>query len=162
MKFEPQLHKLSNGVAVLFDSMDIETVSMKIRINGGTKLEKPDEFGISHFIEHMLFNGTEKYTTTKITRDILNDNGGTRGGSTSLSRTEYHGRILVENFHVLLVVLEDMVLNIKIVIHDIEKERVVIIQEKKRSQDDEIRTYNWLIHKNIFPNSYFEKYDGLG
>ena len=74
MKYNPTLHKLSNGITVILDPMDLETTNMKIRINGGARIEQPHEYGISHFIEHMLFTGTEKYPTAKIVRDTMRDN----------------------------------------------------------------------------------------
>lgn len=162
MKFEPSMHKLSNGITVFLDPIDIETVAMKIRINGGTRIEKPSEYGISHFLEHMLFMGSEKYPTSKIGRDLISDNGGVRGGATDLECTVYSGRILAENFHVLMDVLSDMILNPLILPTEIEKERGVIIQEKKRSLDNEDRKFNNIVNGNLFKNSYLEKYDGLG
>ncbi|MDR2412728.1 MAG: insulinase family protein [Rickettsiales bacterium] len=162
MKFEPTLHKLSNGATILLDPMDIETVTMKIRVNGGTRVEKPDEYGISHFLEHMLFNGTAKYPTTKAIRDVINDSGGVLSGLTGIERTVYYGRILAENFHVLLDVLSDIVLNPKLAQEDVDIERGVVNQEIKRSQADQVRQFNGLVRSHLFAGSYLDRYDGLG
>lgn len=162
MKFNPTLHKLSNGITVMFDPMDIETVSMKILIKGGSRIEKPSEYGITHFIEHLLFNGTKKYPTNKIMRDLLSDHGGVRGASTNVGRTEYHGRILAENFPVLMDVLTDMIVNPLFEQSEIDKERNIVIQEIKRSRDDQARQFNSVVKRNLFPGSYLEKYDNMG
>ena len=162
MKYNPTLHKLSNGITVILDPMDLETTNMKIRINGGASIEQPHEYGISHFIEHMLFTGTEKYPSAKIVRVTMRDTGGTRGGSTYPYKTEYYGRILAENLPVLIDVLSEMILHPLMREENIVKEREVINQEIKRSQDDQGRQFNGLVKSNIFPNSYLKRYDTMG
>lgn len=162
MKFEPTLHKLSNGITILLDPMDIETVNMKIYIKGGSRIENPKEYGISHFLEHMLFVGTEKFPTRQKANDFLQDNGGIRNGSTGILSTSYHGRILAENFPVLIDMLSDMFFNSKFEQEKIDTERGVISQEIKRSRDDEVRKFNNVVRRNIFAGSYLEKYDNMG
>jgi predicted Zn-dependent peptidase len=162
MKFEPTLHKLSNGVTVIFDPMDIETANMKILIKGGSRIEKTEEYGITHFLEHMLLNGTEKYPTNKIMRDLLADNGGTCNAGTAVAWTECYGRILAENFPVLMDVLVEMVACPLLSQSEINKERAIVIQEIKRSRDNTDRQFNGVVKKNLFPNSYLERYDTMG
>lgn len=162
MKFQPTLHKLSNGVTIILDPMDAGSVAMGIYIKGGSSIEKEYEFGITHFLEHIVLCGTKKYATQKIISDYLNDNGGYKGGSTSPSGTKYDGRILAENFHVLIDVLSEVVLNPIIADESIVAERGVIIQEINRSLDNPWRQFNGLIKRNIFANSYSERYDNLG
>ena len=60
MKYNPTLHKLSNGVTVILDPMDIETVAAKVYFTTGSRDELPNEYGITHFCEHMLCKGTKK------------------------------------------------------------------------------------------------------
>jgi predicted Zn-dependent peptidase len=162
MKFNPTLHKLSNGITVILDPMDLETVSMQITIRGGSRIEQPHEFGISHFIEHMLFDGSKRYPSSKIAREFLNDNGGTRGGSTNVSYTTYDGRILADNFDALIDVLCDMIVNPLFDKAEFEKERNVIIQEIHRSRDNDGRQFNDVVKRNLFVGSYLEKYDNMG
>ncbi|MBR4860241.1 MAG: insulinase family protein, partial [Alphaproteobacteria bacterium] len=61
MKYNPTLHKLSNGVTVILDPMDIETVHMHVTFKTGACDEKPDEYGITHFCEHMFCKGSKRF-----------------------------------------------------------------------------------------------------
>ena len=162
MKFAPTLHRLSNGIAVLLDPMDIETASMEIFVKGGGRVEKPAEYGIAHFLEHMILSGSGKYPSAKAVKDFLNDNGGTRDGLTGMDRTAYYGRILSENFHALLDVLTDAVQNPLIAPETMEGERGVIMQEMKRYEDNQNRQFDWLVRKNLFAGSYLARYNTVG
>lgn len=142
--------------------MDIETINMKIYVKGGARIECKKEYGITHFLEHMLFHGTKKFQTRKIANDYLNDNGGKRDGSTNISYSCYSGRILSDKFNVLLDVLSEMFLNPKILEENIKTEANVITEEIKRSRDDNIRQFNDLLKKNVFKGSYLERYDTMG
>ena len=53
MKFAPQLHKLSNGLTVILDPMDLETINFKVLFCTGSRDEKPNEYGLTHFCEHI-------------------------------------------------------------------------------------------------------------
>lgn len=162
MKFEPTLHKLSNDITVIMDPMDIETVNMKIYIRGGSRIEQPHEYGISHFIEHMLFVGTKRFPTRQNCNDFLQDYGGTRNGGTSSSYTAYYGRILSENASILIDVLSDMFFNSTIESEKINTESDIITQEIKRSRDDEERKFSYLVTSNVLKDSYLAKYDNMG
>ena len=162
MNFNPTLHRLSNGIAVFIDPMDIETVAMKILIKGGTRIEAPHEYGMTHFLEHMVFTGTKRHPTAKEMRDFLSDRGGTRGASTYLHKTEYRGRILAENLDVLVDCLSDMVLEPKLSEDCLDSERGIVIQEINRSIDNQGRQFAGLVKRSLFPGSYLAKYDGLG
>lgn len=162
MKFAPSLHKLSNGITVLLDPMDIETVAMKILIKSGGAIEPMSEMGVSHFLEHMAFNGTQNYPTTKILRDTIHTNSGTFNAYTDFLSTAFHGRIIAEKFPVLFDILSDLVLNPLIRQEDVDKERNIIIQELKRGQDDPARQFFDIVRKNVFPDSYYGQKDLIG
>ena len=57
MKFEPSLHKLSNGVTVILDPTDTASTKVVVAFDTGSRDEKPNEYGITHFCEHMLCKG---------------------------------------------------------------------------------------------------------
>lgn len=163
MNFEPKLFKLSNGITVIIDPMDIETTAMTVRVNAGSRNESPKEYGVAHFLEHMLMAGTNtkgRETFTDL-HNIIKGGGGRFNASTSHGRTRFHGRILAENFPVLADVLADCVTNSKLGASDIERERGVITQEYKKYKDDSDNQFWEIAYKKMFEKSGLE-HDILG
>ena len=159
MKFKPTLHKLSNGVTVILDPMDLETVAVKINFATGSRDETPDVFGITHFCEHMLCKGTKKFPTRKHLRDFLEDKGGVSNASTSKTSLNFYGRIIAENTVLLLEVLADQLKNSLFDPEKIEIERSVILDELRRAQSNNQRKNVDFIFTNLFN---FSDYRTLG
>lgn len=135
MKFEPKLYRLSNGVTVILDSMDIETVYVKIGFDTGSRDEKPNEYGITHFCEHVFCNGTPRFPTKKDRKDFLDSNSGTCNASTGATSLCFYGRIIAENLDILLDVLADMLNNALFDSKQIDLERGPILDELRRAMD---------------------------
>ena len=76
MKYEPTLHKLSNGVTVILDPMDLETTAVKVYFNTGSRDELPHEYGLTHFCEHMLCKGTKRFPSKREIDDYFINNKG--------------------------------------------------------------------------------------
>ena len=159
MKFEPTLHKLSNGITVILDPMDLETVAIKVSFATGSRDETADTFGITHFCEHMLCKGTPKFPTRKELRDFLENMGGTSNASTSGSSLRFYGRIIAENINVLLEVFADQLKNSLFDVEKIEIERSVILDELRRAQSNNQRKNVDFIETNLFG---FSNYRTLG
>ena len=111
MKYNPTLHKLSNGITVILDPMDIETVSVKVCFQTGMRDEKPNEYGLTHFCEHMLCKGTKKLPNKKAIDDYMDYNGATRNAGTGQTETAFYGRVLAENVNVLVDFFADTLQN---------------------------------------------------
>lgn len=159
MKFEPTLHKLSNGITVILDPMDLETVAIKVSFATGSRDETADTFGITHFCEHMLCKGTPKFPTRKELRDFLENMGGASNASTSGSSLRFYGRIIAENINVLLEVFADQLKNSLFDAEKIEIERSVILDELRRAQSNNQRKNVDFIETNLFG---FSAYRTLG
>ena len=86
MKFKPKLYRLSNGAPVILDPMDMETVAIKIAFDTGSRDEKPDEYGITHFCEHMLLKGIPELPTNQAMKNYIENKGGVYNASTSYGR----------------------------------------------------------------------------
>lgn len=155
MQFNPTLHKLSNGVTVILDPMDLETVSVKIRFATGSRDETPDIYGITHFCEHMLCKGTTTLPTVKAILDFLENHGGGADASTSSSRLEFHGRIIAENIIVLLETFADQLKNSLFDTQKIELEKKVILDELRRARSSNDRKETDFIYSNLFNFSNF-------
>ena len=129
MKFEPTLHKLSNGVTVILDPMDLETAYAKITFMTGSADETPTEYGITHFCEHIFCKGSKRFSTSKERKDFMENHGGTVNAATSSLGLRFYGRIIAENLSVLIDVLTDMLQNALFDEKQIEIERGAILDE---------------------------------
>ena len=76
MKYNPTLHKLSNGVSVILDPMEIETTHVAVSFKTGALDERPNEYGLTHFCEHMLCKGTKRFPTVTSIKDYMEENAG--------------------------------------------------------------------------------------
>lgn len=159
MEFKPTLHKLSNGITVILDPMDLETVAVKINFATGSRDETPDIHGITHFCEHMLMKGTPSYPNHQALKNYIENKGGAYNASTSPQRLQIHGRIIAENTDVLLEMFADILKNSLFDEQRIEIERNVILDESRRAHSDNKRRYGDLIYTNLLG---FSLYRNLG
>lgn len=135
MKFEPKLYHLSNGIPVILDNMDIASTRVSITFETGSRDEKPDEYGITHFCEHMLCKGTNRFPEQKQRLDFLQNNGGISSAGTSVKSLNFSGRIISENLSVLIDVLADQINDSLFDEKKIEIERGAILDEFYTSLD---------------------------
>jgi predicted Zn-dependent peptidase len=135
MAAERSVSKLSNGITLAHDKMDeIETVSISILLKTGSKNEHIEQSGISHFLEHMAFKGTNTRTAKKIAEefDMI---GGYFNAYTSREKTVYYAKVLKEDIATAVDILTDILQNSIFSEAEIEKERKVILQEMAQTKD---------------------------
>ena len=126
---------LKNGLTIVGEEIPyLKSVSLGIWINTGSRIETPKESGVSHFIEHMLFKGTESRSAKDIARDIDNI-GGQINAFTNKECTCYYVHLLDEHINIGIDVLSDMILNSTFNNNDIDRERAVILEELKMYED---------------------------
>lgn len=155
MKYNPSLHKLSNGITVILDPMDIETVSVKVCFQTGMRDEKPNEYGLTHFCEHMLCKGTKKLPNKKAIDDYMDYNGATRNAGTGQTEIAFYGRVLAENVNVLVDFFADALQNSLFDEKKIEIERNVICDERRRALDQPGNQFGDFISENLFNYTIF-------
>lgn len=126
---------LSNGLTVLFEKRDVPIVSLAIASKVGGINESEEEKGISHFIEHMLYKGTEKRDAKKVASEI-EKNGGELNGFTSEEVTAFWCRLPSNKTEVGLEILSDIIKNPKFDNEELEKERKVIFEELRMRKDN--------------------------
>jgi predicted Zn-dependent peptidase len=102
---------------------------------GGSRLEDERHAGVSHFIEHLFFKGTQQRPTSKEIADAIEGVGGFINASTDKELTAYWTRVPAEHVELGLDVLIDIVSNSKLAPADIERERSVILEELRMYQD---------------------------
>ena len=124
-----------NGITVIFDSIDnISTCSLGVFVRTGSKDELPDEDGISHVLEHMMFKGTEKRNYFEISEEV-DYLGASINAHTSKEETVYYINSLSEYINKSSDILFDIVTNSLFSEKELEKEKDVIIEEIKMYED---------------------------
>ncbi|MCF7910111.1 insulinase family protein [Candidatus Pacearchaeota archaeon] len=134
MKKNFQKKILDNGMTVIFEKRNLPVVSVAYAVKNGGANEILDEKGISHFIEHMLFKGTEKRTSKEISEEIER-NGGVLNAFTGDNITAFWCKISANNLNKALDVLTDIIKNPLFKGEELEKERKVIFEEIKMRRD---------------------------
>ena len=142
---------LPNGVRVITERMDhVRSVSLGIWIGTGSRREEPQENGISHFIEHMVFKGTKNRSAEEIARSVDSIGGGL-DAFTAKEMVSYNTKVLDEHLPLAFDVLADLVLNPLFREEDIEKEKGVILEELKMEVDNP----EYLLHE-IFSSNFWK------
>jgi len=142
---------LANGVRVITEQMvHVRSVSLGVWITTGSRCEAPDENGISHFIEHMVFKGTKHRSAEDIARSVDSIGGGL-DAFTAKELVSYNTKVLDEHLPLAFDVLSDMVLNPLFRKEDIEKEKGVILEELKMDVDNP----EYLLHE-IFSSNFYK------
>ncbi|GAC1461411.1 MAG: pitrilysin family protein [Ktedonobacterales bacterium] len=129
------MHRLENGLQILAQRMpDLESVSLCFFVRTGAR-DEPDPalYGVSHFLEHMVFKGTQRRGTEQITLDF-NNMGAEFNAFTSSEQTVYYARILGEYLPNAVDLLSDM-MRPRLDEADFNLERNVILEEIARSED---------------------------
>jgi predicted Zn-dependent peptidase len=126
---------LDNGIRVVSHEMpDHRSVSLGIWVENGSRHEAPRENGISHFIEHLLFKGTERRSAAEIAEE-MDAVGGVINAFTAKEHTCYYAKVLDENLPLAIDLLSDIFLHSKFDEEEIERERSVILQEISQAED---------------------------
>jgi predicted Zn-dependent peptidase len=142
---------LANGIRVVTEQMPhVRSVSMGIWIGTGSRRETPEENGISHFIEHMVFKGTKNRSAEDIARSVDSIGGGL-DAFTSKEMVSYNTKVLDEHVPVAFDILSDLVLNPLFREEDIEKEKGVILEELKMEVDNP----EYLLHE-VFSSNFWK------
>ncbi len=151
-EFEPLYNKtvLDNGVRIITEHHpSSRAVCAGIFVDQGTRDEPEDIIGAAHFVEHMVFKGTETRDAYEIARS-LEAVGGELNAYTTREQTCFHAIGLREHLPLSLDVLSDLMSNAQFETNDFKKERDVIIQEIHMSQDE----YDDCIFDLAFENAY--------
>jgi len=127
------------------------SVSVCIFVGVGSRYEAEAEAGVSHFIEHLLFKGTPKRTTSRAISEAIEGVGGILNGGTGKESTLYWCKVAQPHFELALDVLADMLLHSKFDPQDIEKERQVIIEEINMTKDSPAQRVDMLIDGLLWP-----------
>ena len=141
---------LKNGLTLIEEKKESDSVSIVITVKTGSNNESKKIFGISHFIEHMLFEGTVNRANSTIIGNEIERLGGDLNAYTSNERTCFYVKAPRKHFDKALGLLADIIQNPLFEKKTIEKERGIILKEINLV-DDEPRFYQWILfHKTLF------------
>lgn len=130
-----KVKKLNCGIRVAMEKVDhVQSAAIGFNIRAGAIDEEQKHSGISHFIEHMMFKGTENRTAMEIAEDI-DKLGGQINAFTSNEMTCYYVKTLTSNLYKSTDVLIDMLTNSLFDKHEMTRERQVICEEIKMTND---------------------------
>ena len=142
---------LPNGLTIITEQMQhIRSASIGIWLQTGSRDEDAAWNGISHFIEHMLFKGTENRTAEEIARQV-DSIGGNMDAFTAKECICFNVKVLDEHLPVALEILSDLVLHPVFDPNDITRERGVILEEIKMDEDNP----DYLVHE-IFTQNFWK------
>jgi predicted Zn-dependent peptidase len=144
---------LPNGLRLLTQEMpNTLSVSICIFVGTGSRYETERLSGISHFIEHVLFRGTDKRPTSRDISESIEGIGGILNGGTDRETTVYWAKAASDHFVSTLDTLSDMLLHSRFDPADIEKERQVIVEEIHMSEDQPDQKACQLIDTVLWPD----------
>jgi predicted Zn-dependent peptidase len=133
-------HTLSNGLRIWCQPRpNSESVAALLVLRAGSRYETQIDNGVSHFVEHMVFTGTERWSESEI-KSVITRRGGRWNGFTGPERTTYFAQVAVQDLDLALDWLAQIVFHPTFPADKVDKERRVIFQERWGR-------YGWLVNK---------------
>ncbi len=130
-----RLTRLPSGLTVVTERMErVETVSLGAYVGSGSRHELAEENGVSHFLEHMAFKGTERRTAAEIAEEI-EAVGGHLNAYTAREQTAYYVKVLKEDTALAADIIGDILTHSTFDPEELERERGVILQEIGQAND---------------------------
>ena len=127
--------RLKNGLTVIYEKRDGKSVVIELCVKTGSNNESGHERGISHFLEHLIFEGTKNRSADQIANEVESV-GGEFNAATTHERTAFWTKVPAKHFDRALNVLADMFLNPLFSIESINKEKKVVLDEINLITDD--------------------------
>jgi predicted Zn-dependent peptidase len=148
-----QRHVLPNGLVVITETMQhVRSVSVGVWVRNGSRREDSSENGLAHFLEHMVFKGTERRSAEDIARE-MDSVGGMLDAFTSKEQICFNAKVLDEHLPIAFDVISDLVLRPRLDADDVRKERQVVLEEIKMDLDNP----EYLLH-DIFTRGFWPEH----
>lgn len=142
---------MKNGLKVIaVESHKSPVVSVQMWVRNGSADERSGDEGLSHFIEHLVFKGSKKYKVGEIA-SVVESCGGELNAYTSFDQTVFYVTISKNFFDTALDVISEMMGTPLFDAEEIDREREVVIEEIKRSQDSQSRLASRQLFSTLYP-----------
>lgn len=142
---------LKSGLRVVTQKLEgTAAVTVLVLAGAGSRYEKQEQRGISHFLEHMFFKGADRFKNTKEVSEAIDSVGGEFNAFTGKEYAGYYVKVASEFADIACDVLGDMLLNSKFDSVEIDKERGVILEEYNMYQDTPMYQIGWDFERLVF------------
>ena len=146
-----------NGLKLVVQSMEnFESVSFNMFVKTGSINEAEGYYGISHFIEHMLFKGTSSRSSLEISKE-LDSIGANVNAYTDKEETVYYTKSTAENLEKCVEILSDMLFNSVFDKKEMAREKKVVIEEIKMYDDDASSKAELLVNQAFYAGNAFSR-----
>ncbi len=137
----PTLHRHSSGLTIIAEQIPVDAINLNLWLNVGSAVETDDINGMAHFLEHMIFKGTDRLKSGEFEAQI-EQRGAVTNAATSQDYTHYYITTAPQDFAALAPLQLDVLFNPKIPEDGFQRERQVVLEEIRRSEDNvRRRTY---------------------
>jgi predicted Zn-dependent peptidase len=141
----PTVHRSSNGLTIIAEQIPVDAVNLNVWLNVGSAIEADSINGMAHFLEHMIFKGTKRLKSGEFEQQI-EQCGAVTNAATSQDYTHYYITTAPKDFAELAPLQLDVLLNASIPDDGFERERFVVLEEIRRSEDNpRRRTYQRMV-----------------
>lgn len=139
MLFKHELVKLESGLRLVTVPMAVPSVTVLVLVGVGSRYEAEKTNGVSHFLEHMVFKGTEKYPTALDLSSAVDSVGGEFNAFTGKEHTGFYVKAAGKQVRLAIEVLSQMLFKPRFLAPELEREKGVIIEEINMYEDQPIR-----------------------
>ena len=144
---------LDNGLRILTSNIShSQSVAILISVGAGSRYESPELAGLSHFLEHLPFKGSEQWPSARLISEAIEGVGGIMNASTDREMTVFWCKVAKPHYKQALAVLLDMILRPILDPEEMEKEREVIQEELRMTYDYPSQLVDLLIDESLWPN----------
>src|ERR671936_1064946 len=131
-----RLTELEPGVRVVTEEVpSVRSVALGLWVRTGSRDETPAQAGVSHFLEHLLFKGTERHSAIEIS-ELFDGLGAAVNAATSKESTHLHARLLDEHTDEAFELLAEMLLGPSLPAEEVDSEREVVLEELAMYDDE--------------------------
>jgi predicted Zn-dependent peptidase len=144
-------HVLSNGLVVVTETMrHVRSVSVGVWVRNGSRRESTEENGLAHFMEHMVFKGTERRSAESIARE-MDSVGGMLDAFTSKEQVCFNAKVLDDHLPIAFDIISDLCLRPLFDSDDVAKERQVVLEEIKMDLDNPESLLHEIFTRGFWP-----------
>ena len=147
----PTIRQLPNGLTIIAEQMPVEAVNLNIWLNVGSAKESDDINGMAHFLEHMVFKGTPSLKVGEFEK-LIEERGAVTNAATSQDYTHYYITTAPKDFEQLAPLQLDVLLNPSLEDEAFEREKLVVLEEIRRSEDNPNRRTFYNAMETCFTN----------
>ncbi|PZU96522.1 MAG: peptidase M16 [Pseudanabaena sp.] len=131
----PTQHILPNGIKIIAEQIPVEAVNLSIWVNVGSAAEHDEINGMAHFLEHMVFKGSDRLGLGEF-EQAIESHGGNTNAATSQDYTHFYINVAPQDYAKLAPLQLDIVLKASIPDDEFQRERHVVLEEIRRSEDN--------------------------